>query len=253
LKVITYFTQILAMESAQHFKNRSWLSIHVLLSLIILVSYSIFFWMDSETIYALGYEDGFFEYLTAILFFLASILMLALAVQKRNWWFAGLFILLFVGAGEEISWGQRLLGIETPEELKNVNVQGEITLHNLELFNRENFDKSVKTGWQKFLTINTVYRVFIMIYGVVFPVIALFSPFILSFFQRIKIPIINARIGIYFFFSWIAFRVMNICYLGADDFFAAEEIFECLTGWVWFFAAIDFLMNLKKQEMKTKI
>ena len=241
------------MQTAQHFKNRSGLIIHVLLSVIILISYSIFFWMDFETIYVLGYEDGFFEYLTAVLFFLASILFLVVALKKRNLWFAGLFLLLFVGAGEEISWGQRLLGIETPQELKKVNVQGEITLHNLELFNRENFDKSVKTGWQKFLTINTVYRVFIMIYGVIIPVFALFSPFILSLFQRIKIPIIHAWIGIYFFLSWIAFRVMNICCLGADDFFAAEEIFECLTGWVWFFAAIDFLMNLQKQEMKTKI
>lgn len=239
------------METAQHFKNRSGLIIHVLLSVIILISYSIFFWMDFETIYVLGYEDGFFEYLTAVLFFLASILFLVVAQKKRNLWFAGLFLLLFVGAGEEISWGQRLLGIDTPHELKKVNVQGEITLHNLELFNRENFDKSVKTGWQKFLTINTVYRVFIMIYGVIFPVLALFSPFMLSLFQRIKMPIIHAWIGIYFFFSWMAFRVMNICCLGSEDFFAAEEIFESLTAWVWFFASIHFLLNNQKQDQKT--
>ena len=37
---------------------------------------------------------------------------------------------LFV-AGEEISWGQRLLNIETPDILMKHNKQGEITLHNL--------------------------------------------------------------------------------------------------------------------------
>ena len=36
----------------------------------------------------------------------------------------------FFVAGEEISWGQRLLGIATPEALSEVNIQHEITLHN---------------------------------------------------------------------------------------------------------------------------
>lgn len=38
--------------------------------------------------------------------------------------------LVFV-AGEEISWGQRLLGLRTPEALAEVNKQDEITLHNI--------------------------------------------------------------------------------------------------------------------------
>ena len=40
------------------------------------------------------------------------------------------FLFLF-GAGEEVSWTQRLVGFETPESLKDANVQGELTLHNL--------------------------------------------------------------------------------------------------------------------------
>jgi hypothetical protein len=34
-------------------------------------------------------------------------------------------------AGEEISWGQRIFGFSTPEELLAVNKQGELTLHNV--------------------------------------------------------------------------------------------------------------------------
>lgn len=236
------------METAQHLNKRPGLIIHLLLSLVILFSYSIFFWMDFETIFVLGYEDGFFEYLTAILFFMAAVLMLNAAIKKKNWWFAGLFLLLFVGAGEEISWGQRLFGIETPDELKKVNVQGEITLHNLELFNRENFDKSVKTGWKKFITVNTVYRAFIMVYGVVIPLMAMFLPTVNGLLRRMRMPVIHAQIGIYFFFSWMAFRVMNICCIGSDDFFAAEEIFESLTAWVWFFTAIHFTLNIRNTD-----
>jgi len=41
---------------------------------------------------------------------------------------------LFFIAGEEISWGQRLLKFDTPEELKEVNYQDEFTLHNIDTF-----------------------------------------------------------------------------------------------------------------------
>ncbi|WP_448614288.1 hypothetical protein [Modestobacter sp. URMC 112] len=37
-------------------------------------------------------------------------------------------------AGEEISWGQRLLGLETPESLAEANHQNEINIHNITTF-----------------------------------------------------------------------------------------------------------------------
>ena len=42
---------------------------------------------------------------------------------------------LFFIAGDEISWGQRLIGLTTPEKLEAANVQGEITFHNLSSIN----------------------------------------------------------------------------------------------------------------------
>ena len=41
----------------------------------------------------------------------------------------GLFVLIV--ALEEISWGQKLFGFNTPEEIAVINSQGELTLHNL--------------------------------------------------------------------------------------------------------------------------
>lgn len=41
-------------------------------------------------------------------------------------------LFFFVCAGEEISWGQRVFGYETPEEVLEVNEQGEFNLHNLQ-------------------------------------------------------------------------------------------------------------------------
>ncbi len=79
-------------------------------------------------------EDGVVESLTA-LFYLAACGLFVLASRPyalRNvslWGFALLF--LFV-AGEEISWGQRALGISTPAALAEINVQQETSLHNIE-------------------------------------------------------------------------------------------------------------------------
>jgi hypothetical protein len=53
---------------------------------------------------------------------------------KRNFIFLGLALFLFILAGEEISWGQRIFGLETPAALEEVNLQDEINLHNLPLF-----------------------------------------------------------------------------------------------------------------------
>lgn len=84
-------------------------------------------------------EDGFFENATAILLFIASILFIlstyAIFKVGGSRFYVLLYLLfafmLFTSSMEEISWGQRIFGIETPEMLKTVNYQGELNIHNL--------------------------------------------------------------------------------------------------------------------------
>jgi hypothetical protein len=45
-------------------------------------------------------------------------------------WIGFVLAMIFI-CGEEIAWGQRLLGLETPEILEDINKQNEITLHNI--------------------------------------------------------------------------------------------------------------------------
>lgn len=83
---------------------------------------------------ALAREDGVIEYTQAALY-LAAAACFALGLARsrfRNLWYLAYALLFFAIAGEEISWGQRLLGIETPESYAEVNRQGETSLHNLE-------------------------------------------------------------------------------------------------------------------------
>jgi len=84
-------------------------------------------------------EDRFAENLQVFLWLLAF--GLGFLVIKRHW-LAGRFVMallylclnagIFVIIGEEVSWGQRILGLETPETLKTVNRQREINIHSLE-------------------------------------------------------------------------------------------------------------------------
>jgi hypothetical protein len=87
---------------------------------------------------ALVVEDGPLEWAGtaayAAAFFLAALLAVRLARTGRHASAAGALLLslacLFV-VGEEVSWGQRLAGWETPAALGAVNVQGETTVHNV--------------------------------------------------------------------------------------------------------------------------
>jgi hypothetical protein len=75
-------------------------------------------------------EDHFVEWLTATLFAIGGGIRLGRAVRQRQW-FDGLVALFsFFVAGEEFSWGQRLIGYTPPDWFLSHNVQQETTLHN---------------------------------------------------------------------------------------------------------------------------
>lgn len=83
-------------------------------------------------------EDGIIEWLTFI-FLVSSVIVLSFKAY-RNWtnkpraWKLGitiLAILFFFGAGEEISWGQRIFNVESSSFFSENNLQQETNLHNL--------------------------------------------------------------------------------------------------------------------------
>lgn len=88
---------------------------------------------------ALVVEDGPVEMLGAAGLLLAAGLFARGALRayrhpgfrEQALGFVALSLLFFVGAAEEVSWGQRWWGWQTPPELAQVNVQGETNLHNL--------------------------------------------------------------------------------------------------------------------------
>lgn len=83
-------------------------------------------------------EDGLAEWLQIVCWI--GIAVFAAAISVSRWrsghrWQAVIFgavaLAMVLVAGEEISWGQRIFGFETPDDLLEINVQGETTLHNI--------------------------------------------------------------------------------------------------------------------------
>lgn len=82
----------------------------------------------------LSAEDGWAEYGTFVCYILASVLLVRAIAADRNLLKPGYVLMaagfFFVGM-EEISWGQRLFNIKTPDLLYEINTQSELNLHNI--------------------------------------------------------------------------------------------------------------------------
>ena len=88
-----------------------------------------------STYFDLTKEDSWVENLSAIWLFLASLLLIATAFRERRGLPLCIYILggiaFFFAAGEEISWGQRIFGFDTPDYLLDLNRQNEFNIHNI--------------------------------------------------------------------------------------------------------------------------
>lgn len=87
----------------------------------------------------LAEEDSVLEWTQVVVLAAAAVLAALLgarAVREERRRDALAYLLLAAGcifvAGEEVSWGQRVLGLETPESLAEINRQDELTLHNID-------------------------------------------------------------------------------------------------------------------------
>ncbi len=80
-------------------------------------------------------EDGVIEWATTYAF-LGAALLSALALRRSAPWLEnvvrlGFVLFCVVVAGEEVSWGQRLVGFQPPEVFLERNFQQELNLHNI--------------------------------------------------------------------------------------------------------------------------
>lgn len=111
--------------------------------LLIILAYGlVLLHQDQEAFLFWIREDGLVEWLTFVVLIVMSAFSFSMSFAfsrsgaegraKKVWFFLG--FLFFFGAMEEISWGQRILGVESPEWFLKHNRQSEINVHNLLIY-----------------------------------------------------------------------------------------------------------------------
>ncbi len=120
------------------FYSKYWKVLLFILPLLIVTSL-VFIYLRNNQLYRwMIAEDSLIEWVQFVILLMTSFFSLKLSLfwKNKNKFIMTVFIsfslILFFVAGEEISWGQRLLMIETPEQLAERNLQEEITVHNID-------------------------------------------------------------------------------------------------------------------------
>ena len=225
----------------------------LLIVLAIIASYGVYIYCSDALIIRLSEENALFELSTALFFFISSVILFLLFRSTKNIFFILLSVVFFVGAGEEISWGQHLMHFTTPNYLNKVNVQNEFNFHNIEVFNTENFDGSKKTGIQRILEINFLFRLFCLFYGIIIPMLMIHSKKISNFIEYIKMPTPKLSVGIFFMLNWFVYRLV-LMFLPVEKhiyfYETASEIFECIQAFIFLCISYEYYRyNLKKDSL----
>ncbi len=196
------------------------------------------FLVSSDTTLRLTQEDGPYETVGAAAFAVAGLLFGALFVRTwkshRCWWFLALAGLFLFAAGEEISWGQRLFGWGDVD--RATNVQGETTLHNLEVFD------TVEGGWLKFPRLFALFWTgWLVILPVLFNEVTRARPLV----DRIRLPVPALVFGLVMATNFVLSKTYRP--LGLDE-VALEriaEIRECAQALALVAVAVAFWLRPK--------
>jgi hypothetical protein len=196
-------------------------------------SYSVFA-LDQAQIRLLAAEDGIVENITAAAFFIAALLSGWSARKTRNPWFALLCFFFFACGGEEISWGQRILGFDTPLALKAENMQGETNVHNLVWFHGTD-----RIGARNLFNMDRLFFLFTMAYGVIIPLAFTSSAQIRSWLNRIRLPIPARAIGLLFLVAYAISKMLTAFMPALEH--QVVEVKECAFALVFAALACEFL------------
>lgn len=185
----------------------SFINMHFLILLSVILTGIVFVAMSNKLINKsfvmfVSKEDGLIEQGTAFIFLICSFLSASIAmkcsIRSRKIIHALFAIGFFLCFGEEISWGQRIFGFETPERLSELNVQNEFNLHNL--------------GGYLF---DHLFMIGVFTYGFLFPALTWMHQFWVKLMDKLGLPIASPGLALGFFLTsmlhdWTVYRVLPV-------------------------------------------
>ena len=118
-------------------------------------------------------------------------------------------MLFFLGFAEEISWGQRIFHIQTPEALAEINMQDEINIHNLNIFHGKTEDGQSKSFWGRLFEMERLFSLFWFSFCFVLPIVSLLNARIFGFLKKINIPIVPISLGVLFMINYLMSKIVE--------------------------------------------
>lgn len=194
--------------------------------------FSLYLFLEESAMAWIGDEDNFFEWLTSLSFLASAVLSFMFFARKRNVFFLLLGLVFFVGFGEEISWGQRLIGYGTPDSLLAINEQKEFNFHNI-------------MTWE----VNFIFKVFTLAFGIALPLLVYHFKGISRLTERFGLPVPPVTIGIFFMIDWFVFKfTVSVLPQGYTPkyYFSATEIYEFITSFILVAIFYFFFVNRNK-------
>lgn len=195
-------------------------------SVFVLLFWVAFLLLPGSTVEHLAVEDGPIENLGAAAFIVAAALFFAsflgslgagndfhLFRTKRNFFLLLLALAFLFAGGEEISWGQRIFGWNTPAAIADINAQDETTIHNLDIF-------------QQGKSFSFWFNAFWIGFCVCVPLLDRW-PLAHDFFERIRLPVVPLWTGVLLLVNYAVFKMVGSSHASGSELrHAANELKE---------------------------
>lgn len=184
------------------------------------------------------YEDMVGEWAQVYLFAATMLLSIRVAWYKSSYrlFFAVLALACFYVVGEEISWGQRIFNLATPEFFEKHNLQNETNLHNF-------FTGPISTTLKQ--SLEYLIAIGLVVYGLLYPLLLASHWKLALWFSKKGLP--HPPLYLWPFFVLSA-------YLELGRFrFNEAEIAEILIPLALAIMAANYLLVLRKQQDPNEI
>ncbi|MBW4481666.1 MAG: hypothetical protein KME14_03895 [Tildeniella torsiva UHER 1998/13D] len=183
-------------------------------------------------------EDGPLENLSAVFYFCAAAIF-AIGFKNKSaplrFWCLFFAVLLFLVGGEEISWGQRIFGIATPESLNAVNVQNEFNIHNID-------------GIHQY--VRTIGVAFVGLFCFLIPISNRLNQRMSQIYTQLGVPIFPLSTVWLVALSIVFMIVPRALNLGMLELFMLDEIGEFLLSFAWISFALNNSFELKPSQVE---
>lgn len=209
----------------------------------------------------LGLEDGLVENAGALFFLVSGVAFLAVSARwirsvgdpglrsNRAISFAVVGFLMLVCCGEELSWGQRIFGWETPAAMAEINAQNETNLHNIQLVHQKHPDGTEKGFVAKLINMNRLFSIFWLTVFVALPVAVKNSERLRWWAERHWVPVPPLWIGGLFLTGFIVYKVLATLHTGTLTANTLDEVKETVYASIYALAGIFAVIDERTRSV----